>query len=68
MDLPADALSLSDIPHDFAPAPLGQRAALIAKILEIAPQADFSHPTWENCPLRTSPSSSTSAEMPSSTP
>jgi hypothetical protein len=46
MDLPADAHSVSDIPHDFAPAPLGQRAALIAKILEIAPQADFSDSTW----------------------
>jgi uncharacterized protein YfaA (DUF2138 family) len=32
MDLPADAQSVSDIPHDFAPAPLGQRAALIARI------------------------------------
>jgi hypothetical protein len=46
VDLPADAHSVSDIPRDFAPAPLGQRAALIAKILEIAPQADFSDPTW----------------------
>jgi hypothetical protein len=46
MDLSADAHSVSDIPHDFAPAPLGQRAALIAKILEIAPQADFSDSTW----------------------
>ena len=46
MDLPTDAHSVSDIPHDFAPAPLGKRAALIAKILEIAPQADFSNSTW----------------------
>jgi hypothetical protein len=46
MDLPADAHSVADIPHDFAPAPLGGRAALISKILEVAPQADFSDPAW----------------------
>lgn len=46
MDLPADAHSVSEIPQDFAPAPLGERAALIAKILEVAPAADFSDPTW----------------------
>ena len=46
MDLPADATSVSEIPHDFAPAPLGKRVALIAKVLEVAPQADFSDPAW----------------------
>lgn len=46
MDLPADAKSLGDIPQDFVPRTLGPRAALISKILEIAPSADFSDPTW----------------------
>jgi hypothetical protein len=46
LDLPAEAHSVSDIPYDLAPSPLGQRAALTAKILEVAPQADFSDPTW----------------------
>lgn len=46
MDLPADAASVSDIAEDFDPEPLGERGALINKILEVAPTTDFSDPTW----------------------
>jgi hypothetical protein len=37
MDLPAYAGAVSDVPEDFAPAILGLRAALISKVLEVAP-------------------------------
>lgn len=46
MDLPADLMSVSDIPEDFKPKPLGQRSHLIRAILQIAPTADFSDPSW----------------------
>ena len=46
MDLPADAQSVAHIPDDFEPRPLGTRAALIDKIREVAPSADFSDPSW----------------------
>ena len=46
MDLPADARSVSDIPEDFKPNSLGQRSHLIRSILQVAPTADFSDPSW----------------------
>ena len=45
-DLPANARTLSDIPEDFRPTPLGKRADLIRRIKEIAPAADFTDPAW----------------------
>jgi len=44
-DLPPVS-SLEDIPDDFVPASLGSREALIAKILEVFPSADFGDPSW----------------------
>jgi hypothetical protein len=46
-DIPAAAQNVGDIPDDFHPAPLGSRAAIIAKIREVAPLADFSDPPGE---------------------
>jgi hypothetical protein len=46
MDLPADATSVREIPEDFKPNPLGQRSHLIRSILQVAPTADFSDPSW----------------------
>ena len=45
-DFPPEAHTVEEIPDDFAPAPLGTRAAIIEQILEVAPFADFSDPTW----------------------
>ena len=45
-DLPSDARSVEDIPDDFSPQPIGERARLLAGILRAAPSADFSDPTW----------------------
>lgn len=44
-DLP-EVQSISDIPEDFRPQSLGSRSALIAKIVDIFPFADFSDPSW----------------------
>jgi len=44
--MPLDVKSVSDIPHDFRPNPLGSRAEVITRIREIFPQADFSDPSW----------------------
>ena len=46
MDLPTDADSVSDIPDDFQPEPLGARSELIAAIREVAPSSDFNDPSW----------------------
>jgi hypothetical protein len=45
-DLPAGIQSIDEIPDDFRPAPLGARNDLIARILHILPDTDFSDPTW----------------------
>lgn len=45
-DLPRDARRVEDIPDEFVPAPLGPRSKIIAAILEVAPSADFSNPSW----------------------
>jgi hypothetical protein len=42
---PPDAHTVDDIPDDFKSTPLGPRAAIIEKIREVAPFADFSDPT-----------------------
>src|SRR5437899_724968 len=45
-DLPPGIASVSDIPSDFRPGPIGQRRAVIETIKAIAPYADFSNPSW----------------------
>jgi hypothetical protein len=45
-DLPSNARTVADIPHDFAPQPLGSRAEILAGILRAAPEADFCDPAW----------------------
>lgn len=40
-DLPADAKTIEEIPSDFRPKAIGSRAEIVAKILEIAPNAKF---------------------------
>ncbi|HVX83207.1 MAG TPA: hypothetical protein VH253_00165 [Phycisphaerae bacterium] len=45
-DLPRDAATVADIPHDFRPTPLGPRSHIIEKICEVVPTADFSNPAW----------------------
>jgi hypothetical protein len=47
-DLPRDARVVDDIPSDFVPQPIGQRADILAGILRAAPHADFSRPDWGN--------------------
>ena len=37
---------MEDIPEDFAPRPIGERADILAGILRAAPSADFRDPTW----------------------
>ncbi len=44
-DFPADARTVDDIPKDYRPGPIGQRSAIIQKIKEVVPDADFSDPT-----------------------
>jgi hypothetical protein len=45
-DIPRDITSVTDIPDDFQPRPIGPRDALIARICEALPATDFSDPTW----------------------
>ncbi len=45
-DFPANAQTLEDIPDDFHPGPIGHRSAIIQKIKEAVPSADFSDPPW----------------------
>ena len=46
MDMPLGVRSVSEIPRDFRPGSLGSRSAVIAKIMQIVPTADFSDPSW----------------------
>lgn len=46
MDLPRDARSVAEIPHDFKPVDLGPRSELIRKIQSVVPSADFTDPSW----------------------
>jgi hypothetical protein len=45
-DLPKSAVAVSDIPADFVPGPLCDRASALAAILEAVPFADFSDSSW----------------------
>jgi len=44
--LPSGVDSVSDIPEDYVPGPLGSRDSIIAAILSVAPGADFRDPSW----------------------
>ena len=45
-DFPPEARTTADIPEDAPFNPLGDRSAIIAKIKEVIPEADFSDPSW----------------------
>lgn len=45
-DLPPSAKTLEDIPDDFEPKKIFNRADLIRRIKAIVPNADFSRPAW----------------------
>lgn len=45
-DLPKNAKKVAEIPNDFRPAALGPRSAVIQRIKEVVPYADFSDPSW----------------------
>ena len=45
-DLPANAKAVQEIPRDFQPGPIGKRQAIIDAILDVAPNVDFTNPTW----------------------
>jgi hypothetical protein len=46
MDLPDYVVTVDDIPQDFKGSLLGPRSDLIARILEVVPQANFTDPAW----------------------
>jgi hypothetical protein len=45
-DIPTDVKSVEEIPRDFKPRPLGKPQEIIARILEVAKDADFTNPEW----------------------
>src|SRR5688572_25868802 len=45
-DLPSSAKTIDEIPDDFRPASLGPRSQVIAEILAVVPDVDFSDPSW----------------------
>jgi hypothetical protein len=45
-NIPKDARGVGDIPDDFEPGPLGSRSEVVRRILEVAPSANASDPTW----------------------
>jgi hypothetical protein len=45
-DLPRHATTVAEVPADYRPASLGKRSAIIEKIREVFPDADFSNPSW----------------------
>lgn len=45
-DIPASARTVSEIPPDFRPGPVGSRAAIIEGIEHVVPTIDFSDRTW----------------------
>jgi hypothetical protein len=45
-DLPAGITSIADIPHDFAPSPIGLRSEVIAKVSALYPECHFANPSW----------------------
>jgi hypothetical protein len=46
LDVPPEIKSVEDMPPDFKPKPLGTRSAVISKIKQLIPTADFSDPAW----------------------
>jgi hypothetical protein len=46
MRLPDGIECVADIPDDYVPAPIGPRAEIVAAVLDVAPFADFTEPTW----------------------
>jgi hypothetical protein len=46
MDVPHEFKSVEVVPLDFKPKSLGTRSAVIVKIKEVFPTADFSDPSW----------------------
>ena len=45
-DIPPGTTSVDQIPEGFITAPIGQRDAIIAGIRAVAPDVDFTDPTW----------------------
>jgi len=45
-DIPREFTSVSVIPDDFDPKPIGSRTEIIEKICEVVPNVDFTNPTW----------------------
>ena len=46
-DIPAEALSVGDIPDDWEPAPLPySHSVVVAAVGELVPDADLSNPEW----------------------
>jgi hypothetical protein len=45
-DFPASAQSVSEIPNDYRPGPLGTRDEVIARIREVLPDVDFRDRSW----------------------
>lgn len=46
MDLPASVGHTRELPADYPTPTLGGRAALIERIKQVPPEADFSDPSW----------------------
>jgi hypothetical protein len=44
--IPSGVDSVSDMPEDYVPGPLGSRESIISTIQRVAPGADFRDPTW----------------------
>jgi hypothetical protein len=45
-DIPSFVQCVEDIPEDFRPQSIGHRSDIIAVITAVAPEADFSDPSW----------------------
>lgn len=45
-DLPVGIASVDDIPDNFEPGPIGQRLAIMTKLLALYPECNFTDPSW----------------------
>lgn len=45
-NLPSGIRSTTEVPDDFVPDAIGERARLISTIKVVAPHADFTDPSW----------------------
>lgn len=45
-DFPVEAKTVEEIPENFVPQPVGRRTEIIECIKGVAPEADFSDPSW----------------------